>query len=300
MKDMTESASEPLTGDSLERFLASMRPKLHRYCARMTGSVIDGEDVLQDAMVKAVKALQNAGRVELPERWMFRIAHNAALDFLRRRSRLEATLSAEEPDMLEDHKDAPDGSDVVATSLRTFMRLPTVQRSTVILMDVLGYPLQEIGGIIDASVPAVKSALNRGRTRLRQLAREPEDVRPPELSSAERSLLSAYIENFNARNFDAVRDMLAEEVRVEVVARKNMHGRKEAQTYFHNYSGAEDWRMRLGFVGGRPAIIVHDARESERPRYFILVDWARENVAFIRDFRYADYAIDGADVSIAL
>lgn len=299
MNGMTDRSTEPLTEESLGDFLVRIRPKLHRYCARMTGSVIDGEDVLQDAMVKAITAVQHGERVEQPERWMFRIAHNAALDFLRRRSRLTATLSDKEPDMLEDSSPAVDQGETVATSMRTFMRLPTAQRSTVILMDVLGYRLAEIGGIMDASIPAVKSALNRGRTNLRRLALEPEDLPPPELSTTERSLLNAYIARFNARDFDAVRDMLADEVRLQLVARTEMNGRKEVQTYFHNYSAAEDWRMRLGFVERRPAILVHDARTSEQPIYFILIDWVSRSVAFIRDFRYAVYAIDGAEISIA-
>ena len=74
--------------------LVAMRPKLHRYCARMVGSVIDGEDVLQDALIKAVEAHASAGEIgnaiENPEGWLFRIAHNTALDFLRQRQRQEA------------------------------------------------------------------------------------------------------------------------------------------------------------------------------------------------------------------
>src|SRR6202035_5168148 len=82
--------------------LVELRPKLHRYCARMTGSVIDGEDVLQDALMKAVRAFADAPSIAQPERWLFRIAHNAALDFLRRRARAEAVRSREDPDMLVD------------------------------------------------------------------------------------------------------------------------------------------------------------------------------------------------------
>ena len=57
-----------------EQLLAELRPKLHRYCARMTGSVIDGEDVLQEALAKAIEAFPRAGPVVNPEGWLFRIA----------------------------------------------------------------------------------------------------------------------------------------------------------------------------------------------------------------------------------
>jgi RNA polymerase sigma-70 factor (ECF subfamily) len=73
--------SEGVRGDTLEKFFEQLRPKLHRYCARMTGSVVDGEDVVQEAFVKAVEALPRAGAVANPEGWLFRIAHNAAWIF---------------------------------------------------------------------------------------------------------------------------------------------------------------------------------------------------------------------------
>src|SRR5205807_7898276 len=90
---------------SLDRLLADLRPKLHRYCARMVGSVIDGEDVVQDAIIKAVEALDAAGPIERPEAWLFRIAHNTALDALRRRSRGQALPMIEEVEMVADKED---------------------------------------------------------------------------------------------------------------------------------------------------------------------------------------------------
>src|ERR1700741_1535559 len=91
--------------DNIDRLLVAMRPRLHRYCARMVGSVIDGEDVLQDALIKAVEAFASAGPIDNPEGWLFRIAHNTALDFLRRRNRQEALRSGEELDMIADQLD---------------------------------------------------------------------------------------------------------------------------------------------------------------------------------------------------
>src|SRR6187455_2091980 len=103
-----------------ERLLAELRPRLHRYCARMTGSVIDGEDVVQETMIKALEAFPSAG-VKRPEGWLFRIAHNAALDFLRRRARIAATHSDEDPDMMIDPAMVVTDREIAATSLRTFM-----------------------------------------------------------------------------------------------------------------------------------------------------------------------------------
>src|SRR5436305_11585951 len=99
----------------LDGLLAALRPKLHRYCARMVGSVIDGEDVLQDALIKAVEAYPSAGAIGNPEGWLFKIAHNTALDFLRRRNRQEAMRSAEEVDMMADQLDAVTSRQIAAT-----------------------------------------------------------------------------------------------------------------------------------------------------------------------------------------
>ena len=184
-------------------------------------------------------------------------------------------------------------------SLHTFMRLPPAQRSSVILMDVLGYSLQEIGGVLDTSVAAVKAALHRGRERLREYADEPADRPQPVMTDAQRSLLSSYIDRFNARDFDALRDMLADEVRLDLVARTGLHGRKAVGTYFHNYAHSSGWRFALGFVDGRPAAIACDPDDpAARPLYFVLLGWADGRLLTIRDFRYARYAVEDAEFTM--
>ncbi|MBB6410407.1 sigma-70 family RNA polymerase sigma factor [Mesorhizobium sangaii] len=284
--------------EPFDRLFGELRPKLHRYCARMTGSAIDGEDVLQEALAKAFEALPSTGPIANPEGWLFRIAHNAALDFLRRRAR-EKAISDEDPDMIVDPANPTVDRQAAAAGLHTFMRLPVAQRSSVIMMDVLGYSLQEISAMLDTSIPAIKAALHRGRGRLRQLADEPEDRPSPRLSASERLLLDAYIDRFNARDFDAVRDMLADEVRLELVARARLNGRKEVGTYFNNYSRVQDWRFVPGFVEGRPAVLVCDPCDpAARPSYFVLLGWQAGRLAAIRDFRHARYVADSAEMSV--
>ena len=281
---------------NIERLLIAMRPRLHRYCARMVGSVIDGEDVLQDALIKAVEAFASAGPIGNPEGWLFRIAHNTALDFLRRRNRQEALRSGEEVDMIADPADIVASHEIARVSLRTFMRLPVAQRSSVILMDVLGCSLQEVGEVMDFSLPAVKAALHRGRTRLRELADEPDDAPGPELSKAERDRLGAYVAHFNARDFDAIRAMISDDVRLDLVNKTRINGKVEVSRYFGNYSALSDWHLVPGLVEGRPAILVFDPNEmASGPKYFMLLQWSADKVLTIRDFRHAAYVIDGAE-----
>ncbi|MGB9153636.1 MAG: RNA polymerase sigma factor, partial [Alphaproteobacteria bacterium] len=129
--------------DQLERLAGELRPKLHRYCARMTGSAVDGEDIVQDALMKALAALPSVGAIDNPEGWLFRIAHNTALDFLRRRARVPMMQQDEALERIA-APDAPDRDhEAAAMSLRMFMRLPALQRSAVILKDVLGHSVEE-------------------------------------------------------------------------------------------------------------------------------------------------------------
>jgi RNA polymerase sigma-70 factor (ECF subfamily) len=280
--------------------LVAMRPKLHRYCARMVGSVIDGEDVLQDALIKAVEAYASAGEIgnpiENPEGWLFRIAHNTALDFLRRRKRQEALRGPAEVDMMVDQLDVVESRQIAATSLRTFMRLPVTQRSSVILMDVLGCSLQEICEVMECSLPAAKAALHRGRAQLREIADEPEDTPQRQLSDADRARLGAYVAHFNARDFDAIRAMISDDVRLDLVSKSRLNGKAEVSRYFGNYAKVSDWRLVPGLVEGHPAILVFDPNEADsKPKYFMLLGWSADKVATIRDFRHAPYVIDGAE-----
>jgi RNA polymerase sigma-70 factor (ECF subfamily) len=287
------SSSAATTAEQLNRLLAEQRAKLHRYCARMVGSAIDGEDVLQDAMVKAVDGFEAAGAIDNPEGWLFRIAHNTALDFLRRRARRDGMHASEEIDMIADPVDEIDKRQVAAASLRTFMRLPVAQRASVILMDVLGCSLQEVCDVMNVSLPAAKAALHRGRTRLREIADEPDDAPQPVMAVADRDRLTTYVERFNAREFDEIRAMLADDVRLELVNRAKWQGKAAVSGYYGNYAKVTDWQLVPGLVERRPAVLVFDPHNrSGAPSYFMLLGWAGDQVMDIRDFRYATYTME--------
>src|SRR5262249_3267838 len=283
----------------LLRTLTELRPRLHRYAARMTASAVDGDDVVQETYIKSLKSPPDIDNFSALERWLLRVTHNTAIDFLRARARRAATQAVEDLDMIIDPTPSVDTGHTALVSLRTFMRLPALQRSTVIFKDVLGYSLDEIAGFVESSVPAVKSALQRGRARLQELAQEPDDAPAPALDERERGLLARYAERFNARDFDAVRAMLADEVRLNLVNRVQADGRRPVSNYFGNYSLLGGWRLGLGMVDRRPALLAFDPDDvSGMPMYFLMLEWAEGKVVAIRDFRYARYAVEGAEILV--
>jgi RNA polymerase sigma-70 factor, ECF subfamily len=119
-----DDAQSAVPQRSVEQLFGEFRPRLHRYCARMTGSVIDGEDVVQETLLKAMEAAQASEPIANPEGWLFRIAHHAALDFLRRRAREEAQHADEDLDMIAAARNPVEDRQIAAASLGTFMRLP--------------------------------------------------------------------------------------------------------------------------------------------------------------------------------
>jgi RNA polymerase sigma-70 factor, ECF subfamily len=289
-----DSTMEPATFGQLA---AEMRPRLHRYCARMVGSALDGEDVVQEALAKAAEAAPAAGVIERPESWLFRIAHNAALDALRRRKRQVAHRSEIEVGDLADASAAADARVNAATSLAAFMTLPATQRSSVVLVDVLGYSLTETVAILGVTLAAAKAALHRGRAHLKALAQSPETA-APKLSAAERDRLRDYADRFNARDFDALRNLLAEDVRLDLVNRRRLSGSKDVATYFTRYAEGADWRLAPGVAEGRPALLVSDpADRTGATGYVVLLNWRDGRIAAIRDFRYAPYVMDCLAVS---
>src|SRR6266849_5475727 len=282
-----------------ERLVGELRPKLHRYCARMTGSAVDGEDIVQDSLIKGLAALPHFGAVDNPEGWLFRIAHNTALDFLRRRERGPMMEHDETLEMIA-APDSPDHDHEAATiSLRTFIRLPALQRSAVILKDVLGHSLEEVASITGASEAAAKSGLQRGRVRLREIAKEPANVSLPMLSDGIRARLTTYVEGFKIGDFDTVRAMLADDVKLDLVAKLRKRGKSEVGEYYAAYAAAQQWAYAAGVVDGRAAMLVYDREVSlERPACFVARDFDGARVVSIHDFLFARSAIDGIDLQI--
>jgi RNA polymerase sigma-70 factor, ECF subfamily len=278
--------------EAREQFLTlvgPVRPELHRYCARLTGSVIEGEDIVQETLARAFYALSMTPEVPPLRPWLFRIAHNAALDFLKSHGHKYTEPRADMEDAAG-FEERPDPA-VVRAALARFIALPVTQRSAVILKDVLGHSLEETAETMGTTVLAVKAALVRGRAKLLEATEV--EVTP---DVAARAQLDRYASLFNARDWDGLRALVADDCRLDLVSKSQRRG-KEVRMYFTNYEKA-DVSLRVVRLEDRLALAAYVAGATA-PSYFILLGWEGGRVSTIRDFRYVPYVASEAELTLS-
>ena len=298
---MSGGPSSPPTARHAEllALAGELRPELHRYCARLMGSVIEGEDVVQDTFARAFVALGELKEAPPLRPWLFRIAHNRAMDLLRSRA-IRAAEPIEAADEVAD-PESPDPVEVlmrreaVETAVSRFVELPTMQRSVVILKDVLDQSLEEIADMLDLTVNAVKAHLARGRARLTVINAQtpaPSVARPPSPAVAR------YVALFNGRDWDGLRAMLADDVRL-VQSTYPLRAGAEVRMFFGIYAQYAPVRLAPAWLDGREVIAVYEDPQSVKPSYLMWLEWTDGRVSFIRDYRYVRYVVDDAELVLA-
>ena len=223
-----------------------LRPQLHRYCARMAGSVMDGEDIMQEVLFEAYRKLGQFDDDRPMGPWLFRIAHNRCIDFLRRNQiRRRAEHFAAIPDIA--HPPEPVGREMDRALERLVMNLPPKERACVLLKDVFDYSLEDIAGLVDSTVGGVKSALSRGRSKLASADLPPEVRDSPD--SELTKLLGLYVELFNRRDWSRLRDLITADARLRIT---NFFAGKLSDSYFFTYFERMQtpWRFALGRLDG--------------------------------------------------
>ena len=256
--DMT--TDEARFAEAVERH----RRELHVHCYRMLGSFEEAEDALQEAFLRAWRARETfAGDSQL-RAWLYKIATNVCLDALRRSKRQVPTLQSKAdvpwlqpyPDHLLDEiaptDERPDAVVVARETIElTFITLiqvlPPRQRAVVILRDVLDWSAAETAELLELSVAAANSALQRGRDTLRNELPERERDRPAELTEDEQRLLAGFIATHESGDAVAAAELMREDIRATMPPSPSVFtGRAALAPLFATAFGPEgmgEWRL---------------------------------------------------------
>lgn len=221
--------------EQLERALERHRGELTGYCYRMLGSPFEAEDAVQEALLRAWKAHERfEGRAALRS-WLYKIATNVCLDMLKGRSRRarpmdlgpagapevsnlqersEVTWISPIPDALLDSTADPEQAAISREGVRlafvaALQHLPARQRAALILCEVLRWQASEAAELLESSVAAINSALQRARATLQQADVSASSLQ--ELDRSKRQLLARYVEAFEAYDMDALALLLRED-----------------------------------------------------------------------------------------
>jgi RNA polymerase sigma-70 factor, ECF subfamily len=234
-------AAAPVDFDELVR---RYRRELHVYCYRMLGSFDEAEDHVQEVLLRAWRARDGfAGRSSV-RTWLYRVATNACLDTLRRDAKRARAASASSaagvrpsiaampwvqpyPDVLLDELVADEaGPEAVALSretmslafLATIQLLPPRQRAALILRDIVGWPASEVAGLLEVSVAAANSAVQRARAKLRdQWPNGRLDWAPAaEPDPEQRRLLQRYLDAHEQADPEALVALLSPDTRLAI------------------------------------------------------------------------------------
>lgn len=284
----------------LSALAEQLRPELHRYCSRLMGSVIEGEDIVQDTLAKAFVALDALAETPPLRAWLFRIAHNRALDVLRSKA-IRATEPIEAAHNIVDQA-SPDPveelmrQEAVKTAVSRFAELPLLQRSVIILKDVLDEPLAEIALLLDLSVDAVKAHLARGRARLREINAKASQL--PEARSPS-AAVARYAALFNRKDWEGLRAMLAEDVKLTQSTHPVRVGSADVGMFFSIYAKADGLWLVPAWLEDREVIAVFESRLDTKPSYFMWLEWRGSEITFIRDYKYVRYVMADAELTFS-
>ena len=272
--------------------VTQLRPSLHRYCARMTGSVMDGEDVVQEALFEAYRKLDQFDDRRPLKPWLFRIAHNRCIDFLRKRGvRVEAETAAMVPDAVNPVEPPALGLGRAVEHLVS--SLPPKERACVLLKDVFDYSLEEIAELVDSTVGGVKAALIRGRAKLEAspASTKPSRAVDPELTR----IMRLYVDRFNRRDWDGVRELISADARLIVA--DAFAGELADAPYFSNYERwSMPWRLTLGEVDGEPVVIIlQRGTDTWTPYSVVRFDVEGQQINRIRDYAHCPWLISIVD-----
>ncbi|GAA3919122.1 RNA polymerase sigma factor [Amorphoplanes auranticolor] len=280
--------------NGFEEAAAELRGELLAHCYRMLGSWDEAEDAVQETYLRGLRGWERFERRASARTWLYRIATNVCLNGARDRARraLPSGIGAptdgagEPPGVLApEHSIQPfaaDRDDLRLAFIAGMQTLPANQRAVLLLRDVLGFPAPEVAAMLDTSVAAVKSRLQRARARLAEAAPAPEDVVEPASPEARR-LLDAYVRAFESAEVELLIAILRADASLELVPDRAWFAGREAcsQVLRSAVGDPGDWRMERTIANGQPAVAAHLHRQ---PYGIAVLDVRRGGIAGITVF----------------
>ena len=171
-----------------------------------------------------------------------------------------------------------------------------MQRSVVILKDVLDEPISEIAALLDLTVDAVKAHLARGRARLRQI--NTQAVARPQ-AQAPSAAMAQYIALFNRRDWDGLRALLADDVKLNQSSYPIRVGRAYVSMFFTIYARTDPVWLAPAWLEGREVIAVFENRADPKPSYMMWLEWRDGRIVYIHDYRHVSYVVADAELTLA-
>ena len=274
------------------------RRTLELHCYRMLGSRHDAEDLVQETLLRAWRALERFERRSAVSTWLYRIATNACLDEIERRPRRATVVIDPYPDALvaEAALVAPVADPAARYALREGMelalltaiqRLPGRQRAVLILRDVLGWTAPEVADLLDTTVAGANGALQRARATI-------EDAVPAVSARGlrradDRELLSKYMDAWERQDVGALVALLREDAVLTMPPQPAVAGGVAIAAWFGSACGGmAELRAAAGAANGRPALLLRSARDGEPHRLLVLEPGDDGIVARIHAFAVDD------------
>jgi RNA polymerase sigma-70 factor (TIGR02960 family) len=272
---------------------APLRTELLAHCYRMLGSWDDAEDAVQDTYLRGYRSFDNFEQRSSVRTWLYRIATNVCLNAARDRSRRALPSGLGLPtDQADGAADLPpdrwiqpfpgDRADLRLALIAGMQALPAPQRAVLLLRDVLDFPAADVADMLNISVAAVKSRLQRARTTLNRAAPVAEDVVEPTAPEARR-LLDTYVRAFETAHVELLTTVLRADASLELVPSRAWYAGKLAcvQVLAAAVGHPGDWQMRRTVVNGQPAVAAHLQGE---PFGVAVLDTRRNGIAAITVF----------------
>ncbi|MGH0034993.1 MAG: sigma-70 family RNA polymerase sigma factor [Myxococcota bacterium] len=208
--------------------LAPLRPDLHRYCVRLTGNVWDGEDLVQDALMRVFSMMGRLDAdLENPRAYLLRTATHLWIDRMRRRERERSLLAGGSAEPPQTGRDDPSRTAEVRDAAGALLgALPPRERAALLLKDVFDLSLEETAALLQTTVGAVKAALHRGRGRLE--ASDPSDA----TVLPDRAVVERFMKALASRDLDALESICSADLAVELVGGAQSDTFEQSRSFF--------------------------------------------------------------------